>query len=129
MHTDVSQGQPAAGRRIARLRCQRGQAALEFVLVLPLLFLAVVIAVEVFQVFGALTSALVEHRNDALTEAVEYNDTSYNVETRKLRIQPVQRQVPVLGGLRGVFPNGITVRSSPDDYWVYAGTGRSKPRH
>ena len=107
---------------------EKGQAALEFVLVLPLLALVIVIAVEIFQVVAGLSGAVVEHRNNALTLAVTYND-NYNVEPRELNVPPVVRQIPVLSGLSGLFPDGISVASSPDEYLVWAGTYRTIPAY
>lgn len=114
--------------RTDRRRCagiladESGQSAVEFLFAVPFLIMILTMSLQFFLVHRTKFDAAVEHRNNAIRHAMEYNAPSGNT-MRAYYEPPVEKAVPIVIGSRA-FPQGLKVRSSDRDYLVYMGTGK-----
>jgi len=110
-------------RRYGRLLSdESGQSAIEFLFMLPFLVMIMTMSLQFYQVHRAKFDAVVEHRNNAIRNAMEYNATS-GKSLYAHREPPVPKLVPIVIGSKA-FPRGLKVNSSERDYLIYMGTGK-----
>ena len=101
---------------------ESGQSAIEFLFMVPFLIMIITMSMQFYLVHRAKFDAVVEHRNNTIRHAMEYNASSGNPR-RAYYEPPVEKKVSIVIGSK-VFPEGMKVSSSNRDYMVYMGTGK-----
>lgn len=110
------------GQAPSILRDETGQSAVEFFFTVPFLIMILTMSIQFFLVHRAKFDAAVEHRNNAIRHAMEYNAASGN-SMRAYYEPPVEKKVSIVIGSKA-FPSGLKVSSSDRGYMIYMGTGK-----
>ena len=101
---------------------ESGQSAVEFLFMVPFLIMILTMSAQYYLVHRAKFDAVVEHRNNAIRQAMKYN-ASPGSSLLWIKVPPVEKPVSIVIGSKA-FPNGLKVSSSNRDYLIYMGTGR-----
>ena len=101
---------------------QSGQSTIEFLFAVPFLVMIITMSLQFYLVHRAKFDAVLEHRNNAIRHAIEYNSTRGNSMGTHYE-PPVEKPVSIVIGSKA-FPSGLKVSSSDRDYLVYMGTGK-----